>query len=59
MDPWLESDSEEDEDLALLSLAVVALRADGACLARAEQCFLIRHYLCRAQLLPNPRQGTL
>ena len=58
MDPWLESDSEEDEDLALLSLAVVALWADGARLARAERRFPIRRYLCRAQLLPNPRQGT-
>ena len=54
MDFWLESDSKEDEDFALLSLAVLAIQADGARLACAEQRFPIWCYLYQTQLLPNP-----
>ncbi|KAI8989206.1 hypothetical protein BD414DRAFT_329457 [Trametes punicea] len=50
--------NEELDDIAHIAAAVLTASAEEARLRRAEARLHNRRYLCRPQLLPNPREST-
>ncbi|CDO76663.1 hypothetical protein BN946_scf184752.g1 [Trametes cinnabarina] len=50
--------NEELDDIAHIAAAVLTVSAEEARLQRAEARLNNRRYLCRPQLLPNPREST-
>ena len=53
-----EEESEEEEDLAMLALTAMFVGLEETRRNRAERRLPNRRYLCRAQLLPDPRHNT-